>query len=128
MRTNPGRRASGFVCALLLALIQAAHAGQVQPPPEEPKRRVRAKETVVTASMLERLAGEEPVSVHVVTQEDMVRTGARTVGDALRWVPGVNISGGAPFAAASSVCSALSSFSSRRTLSGAPELQMQATL
>ena len=51
--------------------------------------------------MLERLAGKEPVSVHVVRQEDLVRTGARTVGDALRWVPGVNISGGAPFAAAS---------------------------
>ncbi|NQT87262.1 TonB-dependent receptor [bacterium] len=101
MRTNTGRRANALACALLLALGCVAHAGQVQPPPDKPKKPARARETVITASMLERLAGEEPVSVHVVTQEDMVRTGARTVGDALRWVPGVNISGGAPFAAAS---------------------------
>ena len=55
----------------------------------------------VTASRLERLVAEEPVSVYVMTKDELIRTGARTVGDAMRWIPGVNISGGAPFAAAS---------------------------
>jgi outer membrane receptor for ferrienterochelin and colicins len=55
----------------------------------------------VTATRVERPVAKEPVSVYVVTREELIQTGARTVGDAMRWVPGVNISGGAPFAAAS---------------------------
>ncbi|MHC4247590.1 MAG: TonB-dependent receptor plug domain-containing protein [Planctomycetota bacterium] len=58
-------------------------------------------EIVVTASRVEHPAREEPVSVYVVRAEEFKGAGTRTVGDALRWVPGVDVSGGAPFGAAS---------------------------
>ncbi len=55
-------------------------------------------EVVVTGSRVERSAAIEPVSVYVVDIEELGPQ-IRSVGDALHWVPGVEISGAAPFAA-----------------------------
>jgi outer membrane cobalamin receptor len=59
------------------------------------------QEVVVTASRVERSAASEPVSVHVIDAEELEHAGTLTLGDALRWVPGIDISGGAAFGAAS---------------------------
>jgi len=89
----------------LAAVVAADKAAETEHDEQlETRDEVVSQEDIVvtvTASRLERPAAEEPVSVYVVTREDLIRTGARTVGDAMRWIPGVNISGGAPFAAAS---------------------------
>ncbi len=58
-------------------------------------------EVVVTASRIERSVIEEYLSTYIIKRDKLGWAGAQTVGDALRWAPGVNISGGAPFAAAS---------------------------
>ena len=55
---------------------------------------------VVTGSRVERSAAQEPVSIYVIPREEIEYAGTRTVSDALRWVPGIDISGGATFGAA----------------------------
>ncbi len=47
--------------------------------------------TVVTASRHEQQLGTLPYAISVVTAEDISRSGARTIGDALRLVPGVDV-------------------------------------
>ncbi len=106
MRIGSERSSSvvGFVVAVGFAVV----LGSAVVMAEEEERATRAdvgeravllQEIVVTGSRVERPIAQEPVSVYVITREDLQQSGVRTVGDALRWVPGIDISGGATFGA-----------------------------
>ncbi|MHC5053276.1 MAG: TonB-dependent receptor plug domain-containing protein [Planctomycetota bacterium] len=97
---DAGRRGAGRLAEICLA-VQAVLAFPALAEDDLPGPRDELPEIVVTASRVEQPAREEPVSVHVVRSEELENAGTRTVGDALRWVPGVDVSGGAPFGAAS---------------------------
>ena len=120
MRVRDGRCAALRALAVLLGIGALAWAAEAPKEPPggaaEEKKPARVKETVVTATGLERPTSLEPVSVFVLDRQDLRRINARTVGDALRWVPGANISGGAPFAAASRTTALLQGLPSQYSL------------
>jgi outer membrane receptor protein involved in Fe transport len=58
---------------------------------DEAPARVFGEEIVVTATRSERAAGDLPVSVSVVSREEIARTPALQLDDVLRTVPGLNL-------------------------------------
>jgi len=92
------KRNAIYIIAVMLVSHGSIYAGKDI---EKETTQKDVQEIVITGSRIERPGIDEPVSVHVISSEDMAYAGTRTVGDALRWVEGVNISGGATFGAAS---------------------------
>lgn len=58
---------------------------------EEELRWLRAETVVITASKYEQKIGESPVSVTVITAEDIKQSGAVDFVEALRIIPGINV-------------------------------------
>ena len=56
-------------------------------------------EIVVTGTREGRILKDVPVETGVITRREIEGTGIQTVTDAVRWMPGVDISGGAPYGA-----------------------------
>lgn len=61
---------------------------------------VSLEEVVVTATRSPHLLKEVPLETSLISREEIEDASVQTLTDAIRWVPGVNISGGAPFGAA----------------------------
>ena len=57
------------------------------------------REVVVTATKSRHILKDVPVSTSVITKKEIEVAGIQTAADAIRWVSGMNISGGAPFGA-----------------------------
>jgi len=57
------------------------------------------QEVVVTATKSHHILKDAPVSTSVITKREILAAGIQTTADAIRWAPGMNISGGAPFGA-----------------------------
>ena len=57
-------------------------------------------EVVVTATKTARILKNIPVETNLISRKEIENSGAMTASDAIRWVPGLNISGGAPFGSA----------------------------
>lgn len=92
--------AEACIACVIAGVLWSAVALAEGEPVDEPSGE-ELPDVVVTASRVERSAAKEPVSVHVIDAEELEHAGTLTLGDALRWVPGIDISGGAAFGAAS---------------------------
>ena len=84
---------------LALALLLLGTAGQTDPPPS-PAPQIQVSQTiVVTAERLEQPPRESTAAVTVLGSDELSRLPARTLGDALRYVPGlqlISVNPGAP--------------------------------
>jgi outer membrane receptor for ferrienterochelin and colicins len=56
-------------------------------------------DVVVTATRSNHILKNVPIETNLISQQEIENAGIQTVADAARWVPGLNISGGAPFGA-----------------------------
>lgn len=95
------------LCALLIAC--PARAGE----PEDPFAFFRSEAAVVTASRRPQPLLRAPASVHVLTAADIKGSGAQTVYDALRLLPGVDVMATRAFSAELSGRGMLQVFSNR---------------
>ena len=76
--------------ALLLGL-GAAHAVAAVPPIQELSFEELASITITTAAKHEERLFATPAAVAVLTNEEIARSGATSVPEALRWVPGLDV-------------------------------------
>jgi len=80
--------------SLLFVMIFACSATAVEQ--EEENIGVYQLDTVVvTGTKSPHLLKDVPIETSVITQQEMERAGIQNVEEALRWIPGINISGGA---------------------------------
>ncbi|UCH64077.1 MAG: TonB-dependent receptor [Fidelibacterota bacterium] len=61
---------------------------------------LKGTEVVVTATRSAHALADVPLETHLVTSSEFRGLGVQTLTDVIRWIPGVNISGGAPNGAA----------------------------
>jgi outer membrane receptor for ferrienterochelin and colicins len=61
---------------------------------------LESEEIVVTGTRSDHLLKDVPVETYLLSSKEIRNIGLQTATDAIRWVPGVNISGGAPNGAA----------------------------
>jgi len=94
-------RGQGFWTAILaytlILCIGTARAQDTGSGTDEDEYRVQP--VVVTGTRVERSPDEEVIATYRIEREEMEFAGTRSVGDMLRWVPGIDISGGATFGA-----------------------------
>jgi iron complex outermembrane recepter protein len=82
---------------LLTALVTESHAGSAQTDPKAAQRLTHVsledlgQIEVTTASKVPVKATRVPAAVYVITQEDIRRSGATSIPEALRMVPGVEV-------------------------------------
>lgn len=77
-----GRKLLMFLCALMVS-VSAMAAETTQ---------LKQNEVLVTATRTEKKAAEVPMTLSVVTDEDIAKSGAVTLADLLRDIPGVQLS------------------------------------
>ncbi|MCK4637876.1 MAG: TonB-dependent receptor [Bacteroidales bacterium] len=58
---------------------------------------IKLEEVVITATKFIHILKDVPIETNLITLKEIEQSGVITVSDAIRWVPGLNISGGAPF-------------------------------
>jgi outer membrane receptor for ferrienterochelin and colicins len=58
---------------------------------------IQLKEVVITATKSSHILKNVPIETNLITRKEIEQTGVVTVSDAIRLIPGLNISGGAPF-------------------------------
>ncbi|MDP2984411.1 MAG: TonB-dependent receptor [Candidatus Latescibacter sp.] len=75
-----------------LMSIVASHAVSVFSQEEKGPKTFILDEIVITATRTERLLDDVPQDVNVITKEEISKTNAQTVGDLLKYVPGLNVS------------------------------------
>ena len=75
-----------LILCLFTLIFAFASVSQAQ---EEKKEVVELEKMVVTATKKERAAKETPATITVITSEDIVKSGASTVAEALKSVPGI---------------------------------------
>ena len=86
--TPPMRRTGLWA---LLAMFLAAALAPTAPAAAEDVKKLRSEQVVVTATRTEKELKETPNSIDVVTQEEIEQSGAATVADLLRDIPGVQV-------------------------------------
>ena len=89
--------AVGMTAAPIICHAQDAARSTLRASSDEAEAETEAEEIVVTATRLPILEDESPASVSVITAEEIEQRQVRRVADALREVPGVNVTqSGAP--------------------------------
>ncbi len=84
----------GALCALAsVGIAQAQDTNDVQTETTQKQDRVTALQRLVLGAGVEKVAIDTPQSVTVVEQEDIDRLQPQTIGEVLRAVPGVNVTG-----------------------------------
>ena len=78
------------ILAFLLILSQPLPAGKTKKHEKGPVD-IGKVEVVVTATKTPHTLENVPVTTAVITSKDIEKTNAQTVGEALRWLPGINI-------------------------------------
>lgn len=81
---------------LLIAMLIAVQSGAARAA-DDAFELFAEEAKVVSASFLPKSLGRAPATVHVVTSEDIKASGAQTIWDALRAVPGVEVAQTAAF-------------------------------
>jgi len=79
------------IVMMLFILVSFVGVGLAEEYTTEEKKAVKLEEIVVTATKTEKKLIDVPASVTVITAKDIEDSGAKTVADVLRTVPGVDV-------------------------------------
>lgn len=83
----------GGAAMMVLVGLQGAKAQEVQTNEQDKKGRVTLLQRLILGAGAEKVAIDTPQAVSVMEQEDIDRKQAETVGELVKTIPGVNVSG-----------------------------------
>jgi len=92
------RLVNALSALLFFIVFTSAAMAAEEPNVEQPKEDLgiyQLDPVVVTGTRSPHMLKDVPIETSVVTRQEMERAGIQSVEEALRWIPGINISGGA---------------------------------